>query len=563
MSEARTVSIHSRQNVAVRPAHAASDDDEVVRVLQNSLYPGAKDESVRLVLAYCRFNKIDPMLKPVHIVPTSIKIVDQGGRERWEKRDVLMPGIADYRIKASRSGEYAGISEPEFGPDREFKNDRGDAVFTYPEWCKITVFRLVGGQPRPFPAKEYWLENYATAGRDNPFPNTMWRKRPYGQISKVAEAQALRKAFPEFGGGTNTSEEMEGRHLEGPVIEGRDAEKILEDDREVGSKVGVHAVSDDGFAARVAGVLRAVSAAPDLAGLAKVEGKASQLLADLNDSGSSRLLEDVRNGIADRRQALTPATEPPSTEPPHQPDSPTAKFETEIYLADGSALEDDGRASTYSDPVAFAAALTAISLPPETRAAVIENNLSAIEIAMAISSDAAQILEPLMNQRDTGEHSQEKNSNPLLVPVPRADGTVKAQEYAAACRTAILALRDDQIEEWKQANEPNYRDMGSATKTAIARAFQERHAPEAPSPATEDASSEAAAQPQGDVWDQARDLAAQFAECKWRGDLDELTRNAAIIAKVRNIKAAEPKAGAWINDQYKAAWARFPSRGAG
>ena len=41
----------------------------------------------------------------------------------------------------------------------------------------------------------------------------MWKKRPYGQIAKCAEAQALRKAFPEIVSQQTTAEEMEGKSL--------------------------------------------------------------------------------------------------------------------------------------------------------------------------------------------------------------------------------------------------------------------------------------------------------------------------------------------------------------
>lgn len=41
--------------------------------------------------------------------------------------------------------------------------------------------------------------------------NAMWKKRPYGQIEKCAEAMALRRAFPEVGDAT-TSDELAGRH---------------------------------------------------------------------------------------------------------------------------------------------------------------------------------------------------------------------------------------------------------------------------------------------------------------------------------------------------------------
>jgi hypothetical protein len=47
----------------------------------------------------------------------------------------------------------------------------------------------------------------------------MWRKRPYGQLAKCAEAQALRKAFPEIISQHPTAEEMEGKDINDLEIE--------------------------------------------------------------------------------------------------------------------------------------------------------------------------------------------------------------------------------------------------------------------------------------------------------------------------------------------------------
>ena len=94
-------------------------------------------------------------------------------------KDVVMPGVALYRILAARSGNYAGMSEPEYGNDiEEVFTDKYNKQHKvkYPEWCKITVKKLLNGTIIEFVAKEYWRENYATMGRDSTCPNSMWRK---------------------------------------------------------------------------------------------------------------------------------------------------------------------------------------------------------------------------------------------------------------------------------------------------------------------------------------------------------------------------------------------------
>lgn len=174
-------------------------EDELLPVLKSSLYPGAKDESIKLVLGYCKAAGLDPMQKPVHIVPMLVSTGKKNDRGYDEKewRDVVMPGIGLYRTQAARTGELAGIDEPEFA--EKLIDVPGKPGTQVPEWCRVTVYRMIGGQRVAFTALEFWLENYATAGRDSVAPNAMWSRRPRGQLAKCAEAQALRKAFPELG----------------------------------------------------------------------------------------------------------------------------------------------------------------------------------------------------------------------------------------------------------------------------------------------------------------------------------------------------------------------------
>lgn len=182
-------------------------ESQLVTVLENSLYPGANPQSISMVVSYCQASGLDPMQKPVHIVP-----MWDGKAQRL--RDVIMPGIGLYRTQAARTGQYAGVSEPEFGEDVTEKI--GGNEITYPRWCRVTVKRvLADGTVAEFTAREFWKENYAIKGgkEKSIAPNAMWLKRPYAQLAKCAQAQALRIAFPEIGS-QPTADEMEGKEID-------------------------------------------------------------------------------------------------------------------------------------------------------------------------------------------------------------------------------------------------------------------------------------------------------------------------------------------------------------
>jgi phage recombination protein Bet len=188
------------------------DEAELVGVLATSIYPGAQASSIKLAIGYCRASGLDPLQKPVHIVP-------MWDSKAGQMRDVIMPGVGLYRTQAARTGQLAGVSEPDFGPD--ITETIGGVQITFPAWCKIIVKRqLHTGTIAEFSAVERWKENYAVKGgkEKSIAPNAMWAKRPYGQIAKCAQAQALRIAFPELGG-AYTAEEMEGKALSDDVTQ--------------------------------------------------------------------------------------------------------------------------------------------------------------------------------------------------------------------------------------------------------------------------------------------------------------------------------------------------------
>lgn len=177
------------------------------RTLRSSLYPGAKTESVLMVLDYCRARDLDPMKKPCHIVPMEVR---DAKTNTYEWRDVVMPGIYEYRTTAHRTGEYLGHEPIVYGPDVQYEN------LTVPEWVQLTVYRFnKSAQAKcPFTVRTYFREVVALS-KDKQSqkwrPNARWSKAPIQMLCKCCEAATLREAFPDVLGGTMTDDELNGQ----------------------------------------------------------------------------------------------------------------------------------------------------------------------------------------------------------------------------------------------------------------------------------------------------------------------------------------------------------------
>lgn len=190
------------------PVQRRGIDEAQWLTLRHSLYPGAAELSVLLVWDYCVARKLDPLKKPCHIVP--MKVRNKDGEYEW--RDVVMPGIYEYRTTAQRTGQYLGHSQPEYGPDVE------QFGVTVPEWCALTVYRWnpEAQQRVEFPVRTYFREVVALK---NNKANQRWAQAPIQMLTKCCEAAALREGFPDCFGGEHTAEEMDGQ---APIANGKD-----------------------------------------------------------------------------------------------------------------------------------------------------------------------------------------------------------------------------------------------------------------------------------------------------------------------------------------------------
>ncbi len=222
-NQTRTVEQLQPSRMALSPAVASEFDltAHQWRVLVDQIFPNAKTpEAIFMALSYCKARNLDILKKPVHIVPMWSSALNRMVETVW-------PGIAEIRTTATRTGDYGGIDEVEFGPmiEREFHGSvRGDngwdkisKTVRFPEWASVVVYRFVRGQKSAFHTKIFWEETYASVGKTE-VPNDMWGRRPRGQFDKCVEAAGLRKAFPEEVGNMYAAEEMEGRIIDaGPM----------------------------------------------------------------------------------------------------------------------------------------------------------------------------------------------------------------------------------------------------------------------------------------------------------------------------------------------------------
>ncbi|MGY6274005.1 phage recombination protein Bet [Methylomonas sp. MgM2] len=226
------------------------------KVLTEVTFPTAKTpEAILMALDYCKARKLDIFKKPVHIVPMWSAALGRNVETVW-------PSIMEIQTTASRTGVWAGMDRPAWGPDvtktftGRYKDDNeqwqeSSVTVTFPEWVAVTVYRIVAGKRCAFTEEVYWLEAYSTAGgKNSQVPTAMWIKRPKGQLAKCGKAASLRAAFPEECG--YAAEEMDGKTLD-DIADGRviDGSASVVNAAEFGSDEYVLGDVSDGNANRV------------------------------------------------------------------------------------------------------------------------------------------------------------------------------------------------------------------------------------------------------------------------------------------------------------------------
>lgn len=147
-----------------------------VETVKNSVFRNATDSELQLYFHKCLSVGCHPLDGMIH---PSVYNNKDGSRSV-----VFVTAIDCMRSQAEDTGKYDGQDPPEF-----FEGDHGDD-FVHPIMARVNVYKE--GIDRPFVGEARWTEFFPSLEKKQ----FHWRKMPYGQLAKCAEAQGLRKAFP-------------------------------------------------------------------------------------------------------------------------------------------------------------------------------------------------------------------------------------------------------------------------------------------------------------------------------------------------------------------------------
>jgi phage recombination protein Bet len=199
---------HAPAALAIRPGQQMWNEKQQAALAVLGI-KGASTADLAVFMHVCQNTGLDPFTRQIHGIMRREKVTeyDNGQKnERWVDKFTIQVGIDGFRVIRDRIAERKGL-RVEYEDTIWYDADgNGRDVWLWddpPAACRVVV--LVDG--RRFPSVLKFSE-YCQYSRDGGKPVAQWASKPAHMIEKCAEANGLRRAFPNDMAGIRLEDEM-------------------------------------------------------------------------------------------------------------------------------------------------------------------------------------------------------------------------------------------------------------------------------------------------------------------------------------------------------------------